>query len=176
MNQPIIMDIEASGFGSGSYPIEVGVVLGDNTEYSWLIKPLSHWQHWCSQAETTHGISREQLKREGQDPARVAAELNQLLHHSRAYSDAWVYDSTWLARLFYETGQQTAFRLDSIHALLSDSDREQWQRCRNAVLASSGLKPHRAGTDAAIIQQTLAMVLSDPETRTSTGTPNPLAA
>jgi hypothetical protein len=173
---PITLDVEASGFGSGSYPIEVGIALGDGTDHSWLIRPLRHWQHWCSQAQATHGISREQLHREGLEPARVAAELNELLRHRRAYSDAWGYDSTWLSRLFYDTGQQATFRLDTVHALLSDSDRQHWQMCRHAVLASSGLRPHRAGNDAAIIQQTLAMLTARPEISTTASTSSPLAA
>ena len=36
---PIIIDIEASGFGRGSYPIEVGLVLPDGTPHCFLIAP-----------------------------------------------------------------------------------------------------------------------------------------
>ena len=30
---PIVIDVEASGFGKGSYPIEVGVVLPDGSRH-----------------------------------------------------------------------------------------------------------------------------------------------
>ena len=37
-------DVEASGFGSASYPIKVGVVTADGSRYCRLIKPFQDWQ------------------------------------------------------------------------------------------------------------------------------------
>ena len=51
MQIPAIIDIEASGFGRGSYPIEVGFALPDRTSYSFLIKPAQSWTHWSEDAE-----------------------------------------------------------------------------------------------------------------------------
>ena len=58
---PPIIDLEASGFGRGSYPIEVGFALENREIYSFLIKPEADWTHWSEEAEEIHGISREQL-------------------------------------------------------------------------------------------------------------------
>lgn len=43
MQLPTILDIEASGFGRGSYPIEVGFVAGDGTLFCGLVRPEPDW-------------------------------------------------------------------------------------------------------------------------------------
>lgn len=55
---PPILDVEAPGFGAGSYPIEVGYFLGDGTAYCTLIKPAANWTHWDPAAEAVHGIDQ----------------------------------------------------------------------------------------------------------------------
>ena len=40
-----IIDLEASGFGSSSYPIEVGIVLPNGQTYCSLIVPEPDWRH-----------------------------------------------------------------------------------------------------------------------------------
>ena len=52
---PTILDIEASGFGPGSYPIEVGLVLPDGDAWCSLIRPEPGWLHWDPSAEQVHG-------------------------------------------------------------------------------------------------------------------------
>ena len=37
---PNIIDVEASGFGPHSYPIEVGLALGDGSKFCSLILPV----------------------------------------------------------------------------------------------------------------------------------------
>jgi hypothetical protein len=39
MNVPAILDVEASGFGRGSYPVEVGYVLEDGVSQCMLVRP-----------------------------------------------------------------------------------------------------------------------------------------
>jgi hypothetical protein len=50
MNNPIIIDVEASGFGSYSYLIEIGVAMDDGERSSWLIQPgrtgLTDYSSW----------------------------------------------------------------------------------------------------------------------------------
>lgn len=151
---PIILDIEASGFGSGSYPIEVGVAMPDGSLHAWLIRPLKEWTHWQESAEQVHGISRERLQNEGQSLQEVANELNELLAGKTVYSDGWGVDRSWLAKLFYEAGVLQGFRLDSIYSLLTEEQLEKWHHTREDVLQETGMVPHRAGTDALIIQKT----------------------
>ena len=167
---PIILDIEASGFGAGSYPIEVGVAMPDGALYAWLIRPLEHWTHWQDAAQKVHGISRERLCHDGLSPRRVANELNELLAGKTAYSDGWGVDRSWLALLYEEAGVIQGFRLDSIYAHLSEVQLERWQQARETVLQTTGLVSHRAGTDALIIQKTWQIsVHSDAASRRKKG-------
>ena len=48
---PLIIDVEASGFGGASYPIEIGVALDDGHKYCALILPEPEWTHWDAAAE-----------------------------------------------------------------------------------------------------------------------------
>lgn len=154
METPIILDIEASGFGSGSYPIEIGVAMPDGALHVWLIKPMEGWTHWQETAEQIHGISRDMLLQEGQDSRQVADELNEVLAGKVVYSDGWGVDRTWLALLFYEAGVLQGFKLDSIYSLLTEPELEHWGEQRDEVLKLTGMVPHRAGTDALVIQKT----------------------
>ena len=55
---PTVLDIEASGFGRDSYPIEIGYVLPDGSGYCTLVHPEAAWTHWDPQAQRLHGITR----------------------------------------------------------------------------------------------------------------------
>ena len=48
---PTIIDVEASGFGPYSYPIEIGVALDNGDKYCTLILPAPAWTHWDEEAE-----------------------------------------------------------------------------------------------------------------------------
>src|SRR3954469_22423607 len=93
------LDVEASGFGAGSYPIEVGVVLADRRSYCSLVKPEPEWAHWDAAAEDVHGISRAMLMRHGKPAKLVADQLNAFLYGLTVYSDAWSHDYSWMSRL-----------------------------------------------------------------------------
>lgn len=151
---PIILDIEASGFGKGSYPIEVGVAMPDGELYAWLIKPQPHWTHWQERAEAVHGITRQRLLDEGEPLREVANRLNQLLSGKTVYSDGWGVDRSWLALLFHEANVFQRFTLDSVYSLLTEGELDAWNESWGAVLNKTGMIPHRAGTDALIIQKT----------------------
>ena len=151
---PMIIDVEASGFGRGSYPIEVGVVMADGVSHCRLIRPEFEWQHWDDSAEQLHGISREQLQRYGRPATEVAACLNDWLRDQRVYSDAWGNDSSWLALLFDAAGQRQQFRLESLRGLLSEQQLEYWHQTKDNIVASSDFKRHRASNDAVILQRT----------------------
>src|SRR5262249_19417571 len=97
LSPPDVIDIEASGFGAGSYPIEVGLVTAEGERFCTLVRPASHWNHWDPKAASLHGISRQSLIEFGRPVAEVARALNEKLSGRTAYSDAWGYDFTWLA-------------------------------------------------------------------------------
>ena len=163
---PIVIDVEASGLGPGSYPIEVGFVLADGTTHCTLIKPLGEWTHWSREAETLHGISRQVLENTGRNPEDVALFLNQHLQGKTIYSDAWGQDSCWLGMLFDCVGLWPAFKVDTIRALLREEQVAYWQQARAQVLKELKLRRHRASADARIIQQTylLSGKLADRQT------------
>ncbi len=83
MNQPCVIDVEASGFGRGSYPIEVGYALADGRTRCTLIRPPPHWTHWDGGAEQVHRIARETLLRHGRAPQDAARMLNEDLARGR---------------------------------------------------------------------------------------------
>jgi len=156
---PIIIDVEASGFGRGSYPIEVGVALEDGRTRCFLIQPAPGWTHWDPKAEAMHGISRELLIRHGRPVREVAEELNALLLYKIVYSDAWGHDQSWLALLFETAGLPRRFRVESLRCLLQESHLDHWQTEKEAVLHGLKNVRHRASNDALVLQRTLVITL-----------------
>lgn len=156
---PIIIDVEASGFGRGSYPIEVGVVLGDGTTHCFLIKPHASWHHWDTDAEAVHGISRRILQTFGKPVRDVAQALNELLQHKTAYSDAWGHDRSWLAKLFDAAELPQRFHLESLRGLLGERQLPRWHPVKSEITDVLGRQRHRASTDALILQRTLRAVV-----------------
>ena len=155
---PCVIDIEASGFGRASYPIEVGYVLPDGRAVCMLVKPAPHWTHWDIAAEQVHGISRGVLAAHGRDACNVALVLNRDLSGQTVYCDGWAHDYSWLAALFEEAGQSPAFKLESVAALFDDSHLAQLDDARRDARAALGLTRHRASNDARALQRALALV------------------
>lgn len=151
---PIVLDIEASGFGNGSYPIEVGFAADAKTRYCSLIKPFPSWTHWSDSAEAAHGISRAELLQRGRDPREVALELNRRLHGKQIYSDGWVVDHPWLMTLFFAVNIEPTFQLSPIELIMTEDQFAVWDEIHDEVLACSDQHRHRASVDAWVIQQT----------------------
>jgi hypothetical protein len=159
---PDIVDVEASGFGRGSYPIEVGVALGDGRTACFLIEPYPDWVHWTSEAEALHGITRDILLRHGQPPDHVAAALNELLAARVVYTDAWGTDSSWLALLHARTGIPASYRLETLAALLSEEQRARWGGLKQRARDDLKLNRHRASADALVLQTAYAYSTVNP--------------
>ena len=155
---PAIIDIEASGFGRRSYPIEIGVVLPDRESHCFIIRPPEHWDHWDSAAEAVHHIPRSLLLDKGLPPEEVAARLNQLLSGETVYSDAWCHDLSWLGKLFDICGQPLLFRLEGLRYLLSEAEAALWHPTKAQVLEELRLHRHRASSDARVLQETYLRV------------------
>ena len=168
---PPILDVEASGFGAGSYPIEVGYVLGDGTAYCTLIQPAASWTHWDPAAEAVHGIAREILQHRGRAAPEVARELNARLRGQTVYSDAWGNDLVWLGKLFDEAGLVPIFRLDSLRSLLTDKEAAAWHAAKDAVLAETPSGRHRASRDADVLRRALLRVKQTDRTSSSVAQP-----
>ncbi|MCW8889832.1 MAG: hypothetical protein OQL20_04150 [Sedimenticola sp.] len=151
---PAIIDIEASGFGRYSYPIEIGIVLPDQKSFCNIIRPADEWTHWDESAQAVHGITRELLLDKGKPPAEVADKLNQLLRGTRIYTDAWSHDISWIGKLFDITDRPQLFTLDSLRSLMTEQQAALWHPTKEQVINELHLVRHRASTDALILQET----------------------
>jgi hypothetical protein len=155
---PTILDVEASGFGAGGYPIEVGFVEEDGTAYCTLIRPAPGWTHWDPAAELIHRIPHGLLLRRGRSVGEVARELNGRLAGQTVYSDGWGNDFVWLGLLFDEAGLVPRFRVESLRSLLSDEEAAGWHVIKDAVAAEMMSGRHRASGDAEVLQRALRRV------------------
>ena len=151
---PFIIDIEASGFGAESYPIEIGIALEEGSKYCTLIMPAPEWTHWDNEAEKVHRVPRDILETYGRPMDEVVAELNELLEGKTVYTDGWVVDKPWLITLFHTAGVDMKFTVSSLEMILSDSQMKQWHETKDKVADDLNLKRHRASYDAMIIQET----------------------
>lgn len=155
---PATLDIEASGFGRDSYPIEIGWVLPDGRTGCLLVKPAAHWTHWDEGAAALHGIRRETLLAHGRPVAEVAARLNDELGGHTVYSDAWGHDYPWLAVLFEEAGSAPRFRLEPATRLLRDTQLGQLDKLHRQAFDELAVERHRASNDARALQRALRLL------------------
>ena len=151
---PTILDVEASGFGRNSYPIEIGFVLPDGHAYCTLVRPEPQWSHWDAQAEKLHHISRALIQARGLPALEVAQTLNARLQGQTVYTDGWANDYSWLSALFEEAGCQPHFKLDSLRSLLDEDEANRWHALKQQVAAELRLQRHRASADARLLQTT----------------------
>ena len=159
IQRPYIIDVEASGFGSRSYPIEIGLAMEKASRYCSLILPARAWTHWDNTAEQTHCITRDLLKAHGKPVREVAEELNRLLGHKTVYSDGWSVDKPWITLLFSKAGIRQTFWVSPLERILSEPQMEIWHPVKKQVAASLNLTRHRASADAYIIQETFVKTL-----------------
>jgi len=151
---PAFLDIEASGFGRDSYPIEIGFVLPDGEAWCTLVRPEPEWTHWDPAAALLHGITRDLALRHGRPAVDVARDLPRRLRGLTVYSDGWAHDYAWLALLFEAGGRAPAFRLDHLRNTLGEAEAQAWQATRQRVLDERPIARHRASSDARVLQLT----------------------
>jgi hypothetical protein len=163
-DRPLIIDVEASGFGGTSYPIEIGLALDDGHKYCTLIQPAPDWTHWDAEAERIHRISRDILETYGRPLESVTETLNELLASRTVYSDGWVVDKPWLTTLFHAARADMQFRVSPLELILSELQMAAWHREKDRVAAGIDLSRHRASHDAWIIQETYRRTFEAPAT------------
>jgi hypothetical protein len=164
---PTILDLEASGFGRGSYPIEIGFVEAGGLPFCSLIQPAPEWEHWDEGAEALHGITRELLLRHGRPREWVVDELNQRLAGQTVYSDSWGHDYPWMSKLFDSVGRLPLFRIEDLRRLLNEDEAQRWNAVQQEVRAEAKLRRHRASADAKVLQMTLMRLKHGPLTPTA---------
>ncbi|WP_286238164.1 3'-5' exonuclease [Neptuniibacter halophilus] len=156
----ICIDLEASGLGAESYPIEVAWVNDQTGERdSFLINPESadDWHHWDDHAEEIHGIERSTLLQKGLDIGKACLRLNQKLKGKTLISDAFEFDLFWITRLFEATGIQPSFRVAGLDRILNKEQRIQF-----GFLARAQFRRHRALQDVEDIIQCIKAVQTEP--------------
>jgi hypothetical protein len=154
LGTPNIIDVEASSFGSHSYPIEVGIVLRNGERYCSLILPDDSWTDWDESAEEVHHISRATLIKHGKPIEVVTEELNQFLQQQTVYTDGWVVDDPWIKKLFYTANKSPTFYVSPLELILTEPQMEIWHQTKDKLIEGSEDKRHRASFDAALIQKT----------------------
>lgn len=157
---PPFIDVEASGFGRGSYPVEIGLALTDGSSMCRIIKPLEGWTHWDQEAEELHGISRQEVVESGYEAREVALWLNDQLSGKIVYTDAWGNDNSWVSRLFSELGMIPRFRLETLRVLLSEEQALIWHDVKASVIKEQKFKRHRASFDARILQLSYLKIIA----------------
>jgi hypothetical protein len=113
----IILDVEASGLGDDSYPIEVAWQhrFIQAKFDSFLIKPEPSWQYWDAYAEEQiHHISRDTLASDGISVVEAASRLNASLRGLTVYTDAPPYDRRWIATLFRTAAIEQSFEIQDV--------------------------------------------------------------
>ena len=158
MSLPALIDIEASGFGKGSYPIEVGFVDPAGGLFCSLVQPEDDWSHWDPEAAALHGIARPLLQSHGKPCRWIARQLNERLAGQTVYCDGWAQDYPWLSRLFDAAESAPAFRLEDVRTLLSEEQALRWHDVVDEVRAELSLGRHRASSDAKVLQIALSRV------------------
>ncbi len=162
MHAPAFIDVEASGLGGRSYPIEVGLITSAGDMYCALLQPDPAWTHWDEAAEAVHHISRPILLQHGKPLIEVARHVNELLRGQTVYSDAWGNDYAWLAKLFDVAALPMLFKLESSRKLLDDTQAARWAGVKEQVVADLKMARHRASADAKVLQLTLLRILQGP--------------
>ena len=161
VEDPLIIDVEASGFGATSYPIEIGIALEENKKYCTLILPAPDWTHWDEQAEKVHRIARDILEYYGKPMEEVAAQLNALLKGRTLYTDGWVVDKPWLITLFHAARTEMEFQVSPLETILSEYQMEHWHETKDRVIEEMNQSRHRASYDAWTIQETYKRTLME---------------
>jgi hypothetical protein len=148
----IAIDFEASGLGPGSFPIEVALAPVDG-ELPWsaLIRPTEMWcqGEWDEIAEEVHGISLEQIVRQGLDVTEVIERLASASHDAVLVSDGAIMDTYWLSRLWDEVFPRPLMpEIVALSSVVSDT----------ALLDGFDhlSRKHRALSDAVLLRDFLA--------------------
>lgn len=149
----VTIDFEASCLPrhGRSFPIEVAVS-GPSGTAAWLIKPHPTWRDWdwTEEAFNLHGISREELDRNGLEPRVVMANLVRAIGSARVIADS-VIDRQWMTTLHDVAPAPPAsdLRIDHVGTLF-DEIGVTHEQIMAAQQHADALCParHRAGADA----------------------------
>lgn len=151
-----IIDFEASGLGRESYPIEVAWGDGRHPVRSFLLNPehMDGWTGWDPRSVEFHGLSREELIQNGEDPRRVAERMVRELAGKTLYSDEPRYDNMWKDRLLTDAGYDPELvHIQNLKYFLNKIIKTTAPKMKFTDLleefSAKTVTPHRAGPDVA---------------------------
>lgn len=149
MEDIAFIDLEASGLSARSWPIEVGWCFQRGAAKAMLIRPHEDWSmaDWSSDAEALHGVSHDQLVKQGAGAKEVCEKLNADLAGKLVYSDAPDWDGFWLYRLFQAVSIRQRFLVHDLARLFRAAPPEKLDRYI-AEAQKKAPRSHRAAADA----------------------------
>ncbi|MDO8409391.1 MAG: hypothetical protein Q7S93_04960 [Phenylobacterium sp.] len=164
MSPVLTLDFEASCLPQHgrSYPIEVGVAGSGGMVWSWLIRPEPAWRDWTwtDEAEHLHGLTYDQLVRDGVPAREVLGELTAVVGDQLLFADSYL-DAGWMRVLETAAGTPPLLRVYHIDALI-DRLKVSDETVSRIVydLARLPFRRHRAGEDARWLQALAARLVA----------------
>lgn len=148
----ITIDFEASCLPrhGRSYPIEVGVAGAGSVARSWLIKPHPRWSgwQWSDEAQSLHGITRDQLDRDGLAADIVLAQLTETIGGETAIADSHL-DVYWMETLAAAVDRPAPIRIQHVTNVIDGLGASPDDIHRAKASADGAVSiHHRAGEDA----------------------------
>ncbi|MEM8935920.1 MAG: hypothetical protein AAGC77_05890 [Pseudomonadota bacterium] len=158
--EPIaFLDLEASGLGAWSWPIEVGWCFLDGEPETHLLRPAPQWSmgSWDQNAQALHKITIEDLQQRGESLESVCKRLNAVLQNARVYSDAPDWDGFWLYRLFEAGGVRQQFEVEDFGGFFTGIARRDIE---GLIRTAQDVAPHthRAGDDALHMREIFRLI------------------
>lgn len=151
LDEFVVLDVEASGLGHSSYPVEVAYASSSGREESYFIKPTSYWlEHgeWDENAERLHGLSHQQLLQQGDNIVSVALQLNKYLCGKLVMCHDLTFDGFWLTQLFKAANTSVTFHLIDLSELFDFWGEEKAHLYKEEYGKTLNTNEHRALPDA----------------------------
>jgi DNA polymerase III epsilon subunit-like protein len=172
--QFVTIDFEASCLPrhGRSFPIEVGIAERRGSTFSWLIKPHESWTgwDWTAEAEALHGITYDQLSREGQPVEAVVQQLTAAVREKYIVADSHL-DEDWLQTLLRAADAREPIHIAHADELvMSLGATEEDVKIAQTALANHVFTRHHAADDArslAIFLENLEEVVADRRAKSS---------
>jgi len=153
----LYVDVEASSIEKGSFPIEVGWCVDDETDpESFLVAPAPGWDvvsGWSAVSQGFHGITLDDLARDGIAVRTAAARIEAAFGHRMVVSDNPEFDEFWLGMIYDAAGLPMRWEVHHVD--------EVFKACvtANPISAAAFVRafkevehayphPHRAAPDA----------------------------
>ena len=153
----LCVDIEASSIEEGSFPIEVGWCIDDDSPpVSFLISPDPGWDTtfgWSPISQAMHGITLEDLRRDGIDVVSAAGRIEAAFSHRRVVSDNPEFDDFWLSLIYEAAGISKGWTVGHVEDAYRSAVRANPVDAKTFVRGHDAVErayphPHRAGPDA----------------------------